>query len=96
MGWPRRQQQHLERQPVQRPLGSGGPGSGPEQPGLPLARAGGGGTEASGSSGPAAPGTRARGARARGREGRRRPWEKAPAGNARAAMKVPPPLSLQL
>ena len=77
--------------PVQWPLGSGGTSRGPERPGLPLASDGGGGTEAWGSSGPAAPGTRARGAR--GREGRRRPWERAPAGNPRAARKVPPPQS---
>lgn len=91
MGWPRGQQQHLEWQLVRQLLGSGREGRGPGWPGLPLASAGGGEAETSGSSGPAAPGTRARGAQALGREGRRRPWERAPAGNAPAATKVPPP-----
>lgn len=75
--------------PTRRPLGTGGAGRGPGRPGLPLASAGGGGTETSGSSGPAAPGTRARGARARGREGRRRLWKRAPCGNTHAATRVP-------
>lgn len=69
VGWPRRQQQHLERQPVQRPLGSGGTGPGPERSELPLESAGGGGTEASGGSGPAAPGTRGAGGAGAGARG---------------------------
>lgn len=82
--------------PMRRPLGTGGAGRGPGRPGLPLASAGGGGAETSGSSGPAAPGTRARGARARGREGRRRRWKRAPSGNAHAATNVPLSRSGQL
>lgn len=63
VGWPRRQQQHLERQPVQQPLGSGGErGRGPGRTrACPDERRG--RSELPGSSGPAAPGTRVGGRR---------------------------------
>lgn len=62
MGWPGRKQQHLERQPVRRPLGSGAAAEVPGGPGFP--------SRVPAAAGPRLPGVPGRQRRERGRGGR--------------------------